>query len=628
MRCSNCREPNVTLLTCPNCSIVGGRRSTGASARTVNLLQTNNTNNHREGVEETGKSDSEVDEPDEDEIVPPFPAHGGDVGENEVEDDPENPPPPPAGDVWREFDLDFCDEEHGDSIYDDIPAFLVDDTGPRLGDDPPDTPLGFLYLFLTDALIDRFVNNTNSYAIYTDRPDWTELTVQELWVFISIVLYMGVFPLPQRKMYWYGPVFASRFVSVSMTYNRFCSILLCLHWKDSSQYTAQEAKAKSKVDPFWQVSSFINKLAKSSRKLFRCGRHIVIDEQTIRFKGRHPARQYNPKKPNKWHFKVFSLNDSATSYQSNFYIYTGKAEVRPDDVSATNYPAFKLTEKPVYRDRRHILYTDNWFTSRHSIRTMRHRKIYQCGTVKRNKLGTVKQHSLPKKAARGTISSFKLVRKRLYFHSWMDSKPVHFFSSLPSKYTYTKRRLHSGGTVRVRCPTVAKMYSKGMGGTDRFDQQLCYYWPKIRSKKWPVRVIFHFIYVALVNSHILYKMHNQLAKGDADYTLLEYIQSIIDEISIPADLAPIPHANNQRVMRNPDVAHHDPLRLRGVHTPVIVDWYAVDPDTQINTRHDERMTCMLCKKRTKFSCLECNVGLCIGHKGGENHWRIYHSTNF
>ena len=53
--------------------------------------------------------------------------------------------------------------------------------------------LKFLKLFLTDAIINTFVDNTNAYAANMRRIGWTVLTYDKLWRFIAITLLMGVF---------------------------------------------------------------------------------------------------------------------------------------------------------------------------------------------------------------------------------------------------------------------------------------------------------------------------------------------------------------------------------------------------------------------------------------------------
>lgn len=49
-----------------------------------------------------------------------------------------------------------------------------------------------------------------------------------------------------------------------------------------------------------------------------------IDEQMIKFKGRHSPKQYFPNKPTKRGFKVFSRN-GRDGFMHDFHFYDGKA---------------------------------------------------------------------------------------------------------------------------------------------------------------------------------------------------------------------------------------------------------------------------------------------------------------
>ena len=57
-----------------------------------------------------------------------------------------------------------------------------------------------------------------------------------------------------------------------------------------------------------------------------------------------------------------------------------------------------------------------------------------------------------------------------------------------------------------------RMYNDHMGSVDNHDRMISYYRIKPKTKKWPVRVIFHFVDMALVNSWLLYR-EQEIKKG-------------------------------------------------------------------------------------------------------------------
>ena len=84
---------------------------------------------------------------------------------------------------------------------------------------------------------------------------------------------------------------------------------------------------------------------------------VTIDDMLPKFK-----------KPEKWHFKVFALNDAITGYMCDFYSDEGASEVRDEDVKATTQPILKLfCENQTYRNRNHVFITDNWYTGMENL---------------------------------------------------------------------------------------------------------------------------------------------------------------------------------------------------------------------------------------------------------------------
>ena len=71
----------------------------------------------------------------------------------------------------------------------------------------------FLQLYLTNKMLELIVIETNRFAnqFFLENPDeaansylknWTHLTVNELQVFIGLVILMGIVLKPNRNSYW------------------------------------------------------------------------------------------------------------------------------------------------------------------------------------------------------------------------------------------------------------------------------------------------------------------------------------------------------------------------------------------------------------------------------------------
>ena len=62
------------------------------------------------------------------------------------------------------------------------------------------------------------------------------------------------------------------------------------------------------------VKPILNILFTKFQSSYNMGCNISIDETMVGFRGRFAAKQYMPKKPQKWGIKAFTLADSSTGY--------------------------------------------------------------------------------------------------------------------------------------------------------------------------------------------------------------------------------------------------------------------------------------------------------------------------
>ena len=142
-------------------------------------------------------------------------------------------------------------------------------------------------------------------------------------------------------------------------------------------------------------------------------------------------KQYNPKKPRKWAFKVFVLSGvSGCCYK--FEIFTGTS----DNVCAPDEPDLGASSNVVVRLVRHLpekcnykLYVDNWFNSLNGLNVYMYQKsIQMVGAVQKNQLQKcpVPSDGDIKKKAWGTyVVRFATIDSvALLVVSWNDNKLV------------------------------------------------------------------------------------------------------------------------------------------------------------------------------------------------------------
>jgi hypothetical protein len=179
----------------------------------------------------------------------------------------------------------------------------------------------FLELLLDETLLGMLVDNTNKYArcsAYKDTrrgKEWRDVDVAEMKLYLAIVFYMGVVRVPSRQ-HVFDPagLFAQEWVFSRMSKTRFDAISRCLHSDAPWDLSQQERERKNKMDPFWQTDNFCERLSDNFMHYWMLGQCADLDECSCGFRGKHKCRCFNPAKPHKYHFKMFSWNCAETGF--------------------------------------------------------------------------------------------------------------------------------------------------------------------------------------------------------------------------------------------------------------------------------------------------------------------------
>ena len=120
--------------------------------------------------------------------------------------------------------------------------------GPVVNTDPLTTScLEFVKLLWPDCLCDHIASETNAYARQSGAKDWVDTDSEEVWVFLGIVIMMGIHRLPTIGDYWSrNPFLGVIPVKQAMSLNRFRALWRYLHCDDNRTLT-NPSDIKSKI---------------------------------------------------------------------------------------------------------------------------------------------------------------------------------------------------------------------------------------------------------------------------------------------------------------------------------------------------------------------------------------------
>jgi hypothetical protein len=242
---------------------------------------------------------------------------------------------------------------------------------------------------------------------------------------------------------------------------------------------------------------------------------------------------------------------------------------------------------------------------------------------------------------------------RVCLIAWYDKKPVHLLTTLNTKKFCVARKVKDTGQgykqIRVRAPSVLRLYNQGMGGTDLCDQNLSYYRNAMRSSKWQIRIFCHFVLLIGFNAHVLFKAHFKLTRGQRGFRLKSFLEEVarglcgrgrgiveLTRMEVDED-TPVASTRRARDGKDEEGPVHKYMRLPQAlalqssltdHHPQKWSSRAEVEDEEGNiTIEDQRPRCKMCATKTSYSCECCKVGLCLDapRHSALSCWKIYHS---
>ena len=363
-------------------------------------------------------SDNEIDTPPRSPQNDPYPSDSGDSSDAELLDElldeeveveePAQYPPHPMKLVGglKEYDEDYANGWeiiwHEDCGFEGLPPF----TGSKSTNIDGIGPMDFFDFLFQDTMWGHIANQMNEYAlrrqevlgpdavVRMEHPDykrfsrlnqWKPVSVEDIRVFAAHMLLLGLVRKPELSDYWsQKELTRTPFFGTRMPRDRFQSILSNFHVADdraNPPYPDPQHKPLAKLEPFIEMCNTQFGAA------FNPGQNISIDEGCCPWRGRLRFKQYNPRKPHKFHIKVYQVSDPNSGYLIHFKVYTGCGSCHRDgvccDVQSTTMTKTVMTlcVDAGVLDKGHCIYMDNFFTSVSLAQELLSRDTLCCGTT-------------------------------------------------------------------------------------------------------------------------------------------------------------------------------------------------------------------------------------------------------
>jgi hypothetical protein len=156
-------------------------------------------------------------------------------------------------------------------------------------------PFDYFSLFFTPELFRTITKNTNRYAsIYKVRVlqerarEWSDLLLEELYVFVGVIIYMGIHYEPKIELYWNpdfnkGPLHS---ISSHISLRRFQQIKRYCHISCSESDEQKGYHLPANKIWWYKLEPLASAIQKTSRDYYSPSSKVSIDEVMVRFFGR------------------------------------------------------------------------------------------------------------------------------------------------------------------------------------------------------------------------------------------------------------------------------------------------------------------------------------------------------
>ena len=221
--------------------------------------------------------------------------------------------------------------------------------------------------------------------------NWRDFGEGDMKIFLAHLIAMGLVRKGAIERYWdHGETVKTPFFGTYMGRNTFQAILSNLQVSDS---TKDLPRNNPNYDKLFKVRPFVDMMDRNILQSYKAGRDLSVDEGCCPYKGRVQFKCYNPKKPSKWHMKLFEVSDARTGYVVAFEIYCGKnntrivmdAEVLDPQCNTTTKTVIGLLQKGNLLGKGHHVYMDNYYSSPELFSELHYKETFACGTCRSNR---------------------------------------------------------------------------------------------------------------------------------------------------------------------------------------------------------------------------------------------------
>nr|XP_034838380.1 piggyBac transposable element-derived protein 4-like [Maniola hyperantus] len=230
-----------------------------------------------------------------------------------------------------------------------------------------------------NKIMEHIVKETNRYARQSNINQWQDTTVDEMYIYLGLVINTTIHVADVMKEYWfpfceYLPMSDFPFL---MSYERFKELTNCIHFNDNEKQS-ETINSQAKL---YKLQPLIDLLNENFSVLYNVGQDIVLDEGLSQWRGWIVNTRAICEEPDPVDIKSVEICEPNTGYLWRVKFVTG-------DVTSEIIPGLVIQLLNGLEGKGHTLWLDKFYSSPILARKLKELGFDCAGLLKKSLLPT------------------------------------------------------------------------------------------------------------------------------------------------------------------------------------------------------------------------------------------------
>lgn len=443
-------------------------------------------------------------------------------------------------------------------------------------------PIDYFHHILPQNVIDEIIEHTNIHAarissrLESKNVTWSDLTRDEMAMFMGMALQMGLFQIKCLEGYWeQRGLYEFLAFEDNMCYKRFLLLLKMLKFSETGRVNS--------TDWLYEIRKLVNFFNARMSEIYYPTREIIMDEPVVLW---HGEPRFYLECSEEFPENAVKLSHLTTCPDGMILKVTVDSDVkRPPERVAVD-----LLDK--FLDVGHSVFMSSYYSSFGFVKYLFERKTHCTGLVEDDDV-------LPEDIRESELMKGETIARYcdgVMFGKWLNKEE---FCYISNEFSNTVMIVEEGKHKKIlRKPSAMVYYDMFMAKINKKEQLLINYPLRNRNLKLPIKLFLHILQLVMINSCVLYNKYS-----GKQMTLYQFRLSVIKSLVGDSNIPPFDENEDGEIPK-----HH--LKVSDIGKSGKVLRRQCRSCSGKGRRRDTMFVCTVCEGSPGY-CMDCAI---ITHK--------------